>query len=200
MTAYDPAAEALRARFRREEAELHDEGYLTIDDAAALLGVRRNTVSKMIADGRLRAVRVDDRTVTRAEWVAQAHRGHRPRRRVPDGLITAAEAADRVGVHAMTIRRAIRAGHLPATTKSGGYVISPADLDAWAPRRNPAVAWRREHGWLSVAEAAALLGISRPALNIRIQQGRQSAVRAGADAPIPGAWLIRAEDVRAKVA
>lgn len=197
MTAYDRAAEGLRARFRREEAAIRAEGYLTIDDAAALLGVHRDTVSAMIRSGRLRATRWEDRQVTRAEWVAQAHRGRRPHRRVSEGYLTAVEAAERVGVHPITVRRAIRDGHLPATTleRSGCYGIAPADLAAWAPLRNPAVAWRRQHGYLSAAEAAAELGITPQSLTMRIRKGTQTAVRAGADTPTPGAWLIRREDV-----
>ncbi|MBU8820420.1 hypothetical protein KL864_31580 [Mycolicibacterium goodii] len=46
-----------------------------------------------------------------------------------------------------------------------------------------------------MAEAAELLGITRQALNVRIGRGAQAAVRAGADTPTPGAWLIRREDV-----
>ncbi|MDO2981377.1 MULTISPECIES: helix-turn-helix domain-containing protein [Mycobacteriaceae] len=141
MTAYDRAAEALRARFRREEAALHAEGYVTIDNAAALLGVSRNTVNRMINDGRLRATRIEDRTVTRQEWV-----------------------------------------------------------DAVPRSRKDAALWRREHGWLSVAEAAAGLGITRQALNVRISKGTQPAVRAGAGTPTPGAWLIREADVRRRAA
>lgn len=107
-----------------------------------------------------------------------------------------------MGVHPLTIRRAIRDGHLPATTlkRSGCYGIAPADLDAWAPRRNPAVAWRREHGYLSVSEAAAELGITPQALTLRSRKGQQKAVRAGAGTPVPGAWLIRPQDVRRRAA
>lgn len=114
MTAYDRAAEGLRARIRREEAAL--QGYLTIDDAAAELGVARFTVNRMIGDGRLHAVRYEHRWVTRPEWI-----------------------------------------------------------DAVARTRKSAAAWRLENGWLSVAEAAKMLGITRQALNVRIQRG--SAVR-----------------------
>lgn len=135
MTNPNRAAEALRARFRRQVDALRAEGYVTIADAALALGVDRHTVTRMIADGRLHATRVDDRTVTRREWISE-----------------------------------------PRTRKT-------------------AAQWRREHGWLSVAEAAKMLGITRQALNVRIQRGQQSAVRAGDGTPVPGAWLIRAEDV-----
>lgn len=66
--------------------------------------------------------------------------------------------------------------------------------------RKSAAQWRRANGWLSVAEAAALLGITRQALNVRINREMQSAVCAGADTPTPGAWLIRVADVHRQVA
>lgn len=141
MTKIDLAAEALRARFRREEDALHAAGFLTVADAMELLGVARYTVQRMIADGRLRAVRYEHRWVTRPEW-----------------------------------------------------------LDAASGSRKTAAGWRRENGWLSVAEAAAELGITRQALNVRIRRGQQEAVRAGADTPTPGAWLIRREDVGRRAA
>ncbi|MBF9519547.1 hypothetical protein [Mycobacteroides chelonae] len=141
MTAHDRAAEALRARFRREEEVLHAEGYVTMNEAAAELGVARLTVDRMVGDGRLHVVRHGDRRVTRPEWLAA----------------------------------------VPCSRKD-------------------AAAWRREHGWLSVAEAAELLGITRQALQVRIQRGKQTAVRAGAETPTPDAWLIRAGDVGRRAA
>lgn len=136
MTKHDRAADALRARFRREEAALHAEGYLTVAEAMERLGVSRNAVNRMIGDGRLQAVRYEHRWVTRREWINK----------------------------------------VPCSRKA-------------------AAAWRRAHGWLSVAEAAELLGITRQALNVRIARGTQAAARAGAGTPTPGAWLIRVEDV-----
>lgn len=138
---HEAAAEGLRARFRREEAALHAAGYLTVDDAAEKLGAHRDTVTRMIVDGRLHATRVEDRTVTRPEWIGEVPRS-----------------------------------------------------------RKDAAQWRRQNGYLSVAEAAAELGITRQAMQVRITRGTQPAVRAGADAPVPGAWLIRVEDVRREVA
>lgn len=141
MTPSERAAEGLRARFRREEAALHAEGFLAIDDAAELLSVHRDTVARMIADGRLPSTRVDDRIVTRPEWVAAVPRS-----------------------------------------------------------RKASAEWRREHGWLSTAEVAELAFITSQAMNVRIRKGQQEAVRAGSETPMPGAWLIRVEDVRRRVA
>lgn len=152
MTPSTRAAEALRARFRREEESLHTEGFLTIDDAAALLDVHRDTVTRMIADGRLHATRLEDRVVTRHEWIDEAP---------------------------------------PAPTAPKNRPRS-----AQAERHREAAAWRREQGWLSVIEAAELFGITPEALRVRIRKGKQEAVRAGADTPVPGMWLIREEDVQ----
>lgn len=191
------------------DESIHAAGFITVLDAAELLGVTRLTVDKMIQSGRLQAVRRGRRWVTTAEWVAAAHRGRRPQRRVPVGMLNVNEAAERAGVHHGTVRAAIRDGRLPAIAPAwpNGYGIRPEDLDAWAPHaRKPntaaatgsetAASWRRQNGWLSVAEAAELLGITRQAMQARIDRGTQAAVRAGADTPTPGAWLIRAEDVQ----
>ncbi|SRX96077.1 hypothetical protein MSP7336_04352 [Mycobacterium shimoidei] len=187
---------------------IHAAGFLTVLDAADALGVTRLTVDKMILDGRLRAERRGRRRVTKKEWVAVSHRGRRPQRRVPAGMLTVSEAAERAGVHHTTIRKAIRDGRLPATTPAwpNGYGIEPAALAAWASQlRKPNISaatqhaavasWRRANGYLSVAEAAELLGITRQALQVRISRGTQAALRAGADTPVPGAWLIREADV-----
>lgn len=63
--------------------------------------------------------------------------------------LTLTEATDRVPVSTVTIRRAIRAGELPAYKPAGRLLIRPEDLDAWVqagrvttdpmpqPKRNP---------------------------------------------------------------
>lgn len=202
---------AAQARFRGEEAAIHAEGFLTVDDAVEQLGVTRLTVDKMIADGRLRAVRRGRRWVTTQKWVDEVPRGRkRVPRRVAAGLLPIAEASQRSGLSDVTLRRAIRDGRLPATAPDqwpNGYGISPENLAAFtaAEAAKPtsgfqrmamkAAEWRREHGYLSTPEAAAVMGMSPLALSKRIADGRVPAVKAPEGSPRPGAWLIRAEDV-----
>lgn len=42
------------------------------------------------------------------------------------------EAAERLGVHYMTVYRYVRLGRLPATMRRGQWVVRPADVDAFA--------------------------------------------------------------------
>ncbi|OHU33349.1 hypothetical protein BKG79_22355 [Mycobacteroides chelonae] len=129
------------------------------------------------------------------------------------GFLTVTDAAERAGVHTGTVRKAIKEGRLAAMKPAwpNGYGIDPAAVDAWAPharkpnisaatRHEAATAWRRANGYLSTGEAAEMLGITRQAMQVRITRGTQAAVRAGAGTPVPGAWLIRVEDVRGRAA
>lgn len=49
-------------------------------------------------------------------------------------LLTTTQAAQRAGVSDRTIRRAITAGHLPATRVGRAYLVSRADIDAYTRR------------------------------------------------------------------
>jgi MerR family transcriptional regulator, light-induced transcriptional regulator len=55
-----------------------------------------------------------------------------------DELLTMAEAADRLGVHYMTVYRRVRLGILPARKVSGSWRINPADLAGQRAGANPA--------------------------------------------------------------
>ncbi|WP_079631384.1 helix-turn-helix domain-containing protein [Mycobacteroides abscessus] len=200
-----------RARVRAEEDAIRAEGFLTMEDAVEQLGVVRLTVDAMVADGRLKAVRRGRRWVTTAEWVATVPRGRkRYPRRVPAGTLSVAEASQSSGLSADTLLRAIRDGRLPATPPTSwpnGYGIDPGALEAFtaAEAAKPpsgfqlmamrAAEWRKENGYLSTPEAAAVMGMSPLALTKRIADGKVPAVRAPKDSPRPGAWLIRVEEV-----
>ncbi len=123
-----------------------------MDNAAALLRVHRDTVTRMIRTGRRHATCVEDRVVTRPEWIVE----------MPPGRTA------------------------PATP--------PHSVQT--ERHREAAAWRHEQDRLSVRKAAELAGITPAGMNVRIRKGTQEAVRAGSDTPVPGMWLMCAEDVQ----
>jgi excisionase family DNA binding protein len=55
-----------------------------------------------------------------------------------DGLLTLSEAADRLGVHYMTVYRRVRLGMLPAHKVGGSWRIDPADLAGQRAGASPA--------------------------------------------------------------
>ena len=54
--------------------------------------------------------------------------------RSPKGLVTLNEAAERLGVHYMTVYRYVRTGRLPGRKVGVEWRVDPADLDAFAGR------------------------------------------------------------------
>jgi MerR family transcriptional regulator, light-induced transcriptional regulator len=97
--------------------------------------------------------------------------------------LTLQEAADRAGVHYMTVYRWVRTGRLPATKVGGAWAVEPEDLDGLAaapPDAPQGRARRADHagrlarrlmagddaGALSVAEAALTGGMDLEQLNV----------------------------------
>lgn len=89
-----------------------------------------------------------------------------------DGLLTLHEAADRLGVHYMTVYRRVRLGMLPARRVGGSWRIDPADLAGQRTGANvakeptvptesaptPASASRRRAPWVARLEQRMLAG------------------------------------------
>jgi excisionase family DNA binding protein len=88
-------------------------------------------------------------------------------------VLTLQEAADRLGVHYMTVYRWVRTGRLPATKHDGTWQVRPADLDAVGqppsePKRSKVDHADRlarrlvagdENGAMAIAEAALAGGM-----------------------------------------
>lgn len=117
-----------------------------------------------------------------------------------EGYLTIVDAAQALGVTRNTVSATIADGRLHATRWEDRWVTRAEWISDVTCSRKSAAQWPRANGWLSVAEAAALLGITRQALNVRINRKMQPAVCAGADTPTPGAGLIRVADVHRQVA
>ena len=98
-----------------------------------------------------------------------------------DGVLTIREAAERLDVHRETIRRAIKAGELPAQRTGRDWRIEVAALDRFEERRQSertiaVTVMFPELTWRLIVEAAATEGVD-PAQFIRSTVGR--AVRSG---------------------
>jgi excisionase family DNA binding protein len=53
---------------------------------------------------------------------------------LPNRLLTIAEAADRLGLHHGTVRRAVARGELPAMKLCSRIRIDPQELEQWIER------------------------------------------------------------------
>lgn len=97
-------------------------------EAARRLGVTPQRVHQLIRDGGLASHRVGNRVVVPLDAI-EARLRHRPGRwgDVPDGMLTFADAAERLGVSVTTVRAWIRSGKLAAVRLDDGRVVIPAD-------------------------------------------------------------------------
>lgn len=99
---------------------------LTLSQMAAEQGVDTSALRHAIRRGHLQAERAEDGRgwlVTRAE----ANRYARRTGPAPDGYLTAAEAAERLGRSRQRVHQMIADGKLPARRTRDGRVFIPAD-------------------------------------------------------------------------
>jgi excisionase family DNA binding protein len=75
----------------------------------------------------------------------------------PD-TITLQEAADRLGVHYMTVYRYVRLGRLPAHKSGGTWEVSVADLEAFRHDTDPVARPRHPADWARRLEARLVAG------------------------------------------
>jgi excisionase family DNA binding protein len=113
---------------------------MTVQEVATQLNMSKQQVLDAIHLGHLRAVKLGRAYTLTPEAVAQfvANRPQlAPRRaRVPQaaptsGALTVQQTAGQLGVTPAVVRRAIRAGTLPATRHNGQYWIAPDALTRW---------------------------------------------------------------------
>lgn len=117
-----------------------------------------------------------------------------------DGRVTYAEAAKILGCHVSNIPKLNRKGLLHSERRREGS-LNRAEVEALAerrasekaalvtrePRRYQRVDHRpdSEHEWLSPSQVAEMLGVTRPAVQGRINRGKLPAVQNG------GRWWVR---------
>lgn len=137
------------------------------------------------------------------------------------GAVTRQQVAALLGVRSRTVRQWMEAGLLPYALvpwqgRRRAYVVYPGDLveflqrhparyaydripRTWRGRPNPYRPYARPadptEGYLSLKEAAALLGVSHHALQLRVGKGRFPAVRLAGPGINGITWWVRREDV-----
>ena len=89
--------------------------------------------------------------------------------------LTLQEAADRLGVHSMTVYRYVRLGRLPAQKKGGTWEVESADLESLRRGHDRSVQPRKDADWSKRLEARLLQGDEAGAWGVL-----ESALAAGA--------------------
>lgn len=112
-----------------------------------------------------------------------------------DDLLTVSEAAAYRGVEHSTILKAIQSGRLPSVAGFRGYLVRRPDVDALVIRSHPS---RADSPYVSIAEAAALLGVTRQWVHHLVAAGRLGAAPdARTDGRQSAAVRLRRADVEA---
>ncbi|SKE15021.1 DNA binding domain, excisionase family [Mycobacteroides abscessus subsp. abscessus] len=142
VAAKERAERAQRVPHARPAPVAREPELLTRAAAARRLGVAPRTVTRLIAEGRLRTETVDGKVFPRPEWIAEAKAaglGGRGDWRVPAGMLTVSQAAARAGVSQDRVRAAIETGvlvaHRGGTEKRTVWGIRVEDLDGWVTER-----------------------------------------------------------------
>lgn len=174
------------------------DGYLTIKEAAAALGVSEGRVRQLVKRGQLEGVRMGGVLHVTPSSV-QARVDSKPRAgnpglaesrhaEVPDGYVSSGEAARALGVTPSRISALVADGMLVGEKVGGRYVVTRDSLLARVlgeePERRGAEVEERG-GYMSLTEAAAEIGISKGRLSTLIKQGTVRATKEGKGVLVP---------------
>ncbi len=159
--------------------------YVSVMQAARLLGLTRFAIFKRIERGLIEARRVGRHYVIHRNQLATEQREpesparsdyrHEPVRQ--EGFISIPECAQLLGISRIAVFRQVKSGKLPATKVGRHYVIA-RKLIAGSVGPDGTIA-ESANRYCSVIEAARRLGISRIAVFKRIQNGKIKAVKIG---------------------
>lgn len=172
------------------------DGYLTIKEAAAALGVSEGRVRQLVKRGQLEGVRIGGVLHVTPHSV-QARIASKPRagnpgqkgpRTVPDGYVSSGEAAKALGVDPSRVSALIADGMLDGRKVGGRYVVTRDSLLARVlgeePERKRAEVEERG-AYMSLTEAAEAIGISKGRLSTLIKEGTVKAAKEGKGVLVP---------------
>lgn len=103
------------------------ERLLQVEDVAARLSISTKTVRRLIAAGKLRAIRLGRRALRVSEADLQAYLAGTTNR--PPGALTIVEACVELQVSRETVRRWIGQGRLKAVLHGDELLIPPEQID-----------------------------------------------------------------------
>lgn len=117
----------------------------------------------------------------------------------PDELVSTTEAGKLLGISAGGVQYLVRTGALKSTRDGRRYLVRRVDLEAHRPRllrrKRVAMGVSAPGEFLSVQQAAKILGIGQDTVCIWIKAGKLKAERKGTGKRSP--WRIDAADVEA---
>lgn len=173
------------------------DGYLTYNEAAEALGVQAQRVRQLVRRGQLEGVTVGGVPhVTpgsvRARIASKPRAGNpnlgREAPDMPDGYMTAGEAAGILGVDVSRISALVADGQLVGEKFGGWYGVTRESVEARAagellPSR--AVEAEEVGGYVTLTDAAAMLGISKGRASQLVKRGCMRGVHEGKALLIP---------------
>ena len=154
-----------------------DTDYLSIMEAARLLGITRMAVYNRIRKGQLAAERVGRHFVIARDALATRTKETVPSRR----YVSLPQYAKQVGLSRVAVWKKVKDGQLSAKRVGGRHFIAMEQTEYDTTAAEP----RALQDYRSVPEVARELGISRIAVFKRIQKGRIKAVKVGRSYLIP---------------
>ena len=175
------------------------DGYMTYGEAAEALGVQTQRVRQLVKRGQLEGVTVGGVPhVTPAS--VEARIASKPRAGnpnlgreapdMPDGYMTAGDAADVLGVDVSRISALVQSGHLDGERFGGWWGVTRESVEARAAGEGigaPSKGAEAEEvgGYMKLTDAAKALGISKGRLSILVRDGTVKARKEGKFTLVP---------------
>ena len=176
------------------------DGYMTYGEAAEALGVSVQRVRQLVRRGQLDCVRIGGARgvphVTsgsvRARVASKPRAGNpnlgREAPEMPEGYMTAGEAAAMLGVDVSRISALVADGQLVGEKFGGWYGVTRESVEARAAGESlPTKAVEAEEvgGYVTLTEAASMLGVSKGRASQLVKRGDMRGVREGKALLIP---------------
>ena len=173
------------------------DGYLTYNEAAEALGVQAQRVRQLVRRGQLEGVTIGGVPHVTPESV-EARIASKPRAGnpnlgrdapdMPDGYMAAGEAAAILGVDVSRISALVADGQLVGEKFGGWYGVTRESVEARAAGEllpSKAVEAEEVGGYVTLTEAARMLGVSKGRASQLVKRGDMRGVKEGKALLVP---------------